>query len=74
MSELNFQLFDPTLFMDSDSSPEDGCDHHDFGFAFNDSNFSDRVLRIYILSESTQPPFGISRPLLSCCFSYFPFI
>ncbi|KAI3744087.1 hypothetical protein L1987_57162 [Smallanthus sonchifolius] len=40
--------------------PEDGCD---FGFAFNDSNFSDRVLRICFFSdpiESTQSPSGSS--------------
>ncbi|XP_019160609.1 PREDICTED: BTB/POZ domain-containing protein POB1-like isoform X2 [Ipomoea nil] len=40
--------------MDSDSSP---ADHHgsgsesDFAFAFNDSNFSDRILRIEVLPD-----------------------
>ncbi|KAL9999131.1 hypothetical protein Hdeb2414_s0503g00906561 [Helianthus debilis subsp. tardiflorus] len=61
MTESNFQLFDPktfdprTLIMDSS---EDACHHGDFAFAFNDSNYSDRVLRIYIFSESTQSPSG----------------
>lgn len=61
MSESNFEVFDPrTLVIDS---PEDGCDHGDFGFAFNNSNFSDRVLRVYIFSEpieSTSSPSGIA--------------
>ncbi|KAI9174514.1 hypothetical protein LWI28_018427 [Acer negundo] len=35
--------------MDSDFSP--GGPDSDFGFAFNDSNFSDRVLRIEIVSD-----------------------
>lgn len=47
--------------MDSDFSPDDGGrtlqphlrsnSDSDFGFAFNDSNFSDRVLRIEILPD-----------------------
>ena len=41
--------------MDSDYSPEVGGGRDgDFGFAFNDSNFSDHVLRIEIINESTE--------------------
>ncbi|XP_022933627.1 BTB/POZ domain-containing protein POB1-like isoform X1 [Cucurbita moschata] len=53
MKDLNSDVFDPTAGMDSDysrascSSPSDA----DFGFAFNDSNFSDRLLRIEIMGE-----------------------
>ncbi|KAM0000169.1 hypothetical protein Hdeb2414_s0441g00894651 [Helianthus debilis subsp. tardiflorus] len=74
MRASNFDLFDPTtLVMDSDFPPEDGCEHGDFAFAFNDSNFSDRILRIYIYSErieSTQSPSGINRPPLSLFFFF----
>ncbi|XP_021997615.1 BTB/POZ domain-containing protein POB1 isoform X2 [Helianthus annuus] len=58
-------------------SPEDACDHGDFSFAFNDSNYSDRVLRIYIFSESTQPPsvrvktVHISSPILAARSPFF---
>ncbi|KAH7550186.1 hypothetical protein JRO89_XS13G0150600 [Xanthoceras sorbifolium] len=45
----NVDLFDPRPTMDSDFSP--GGFDSDFGFAFNDSNFSDRVLRIEIVSD-----------------------
>ncbi|KAF8412162.1 hypothetical protein HHK36_000120 [Tetracentron sinense] len=54
MKESNTDLFDPTTVMDSDFSP---CGNSgvpsdaDFAFAFNDSNFSDRVLRIEIMAE-----------------------
>ncbi|XP_073288722.1 BTB/POZ domain-containing protein POB1-like isoform X1 [Primulina huaijiensis] len=54
MSNLGMDLFDPrSTVMDSDliSSPTRGPDP-DFGFAFNDSNFSDRLLRIEIVSDS----------------------
>ena len=49
-------LFDPrTAVMDSsDYTIEVGRGDGDFGFAFNDSNFSDRILRIEIISESTE--------------------
>ena len=52
MRDSNTDLFDPRTSMDSDSSPGStptvsSCD---FGFAFNDSNFSDRVLRIEIMA------------------------
>ncbi|XP_022019639.1 BTB/POZ domain-containing protein POB1 [Helianthus annuus] len=78
MTESNFELFDPktfdprTLIMDS---PEDACDHGDFGFAFNDSNFSDRVLRIYIFSESPSAvrvkTLHISSPILAARSPFF---
>ncbi|KAK3227964.1 hypothetical protein Dsin_007826 [Dipteronia sinensis] len=45
----NVDLFDPQATMDSDFSP--GGVDSDFGFAFNNSNFSDRVLRIEIVSD-----------------------
>ncbi|KAI5655381.1 hypothetical protein M9H77_32568 [Catharanthus roseus] len=58
---MNVDLFDPRTIMDSDFSPDDGGrtlqphlrsnSDSDFGFAFNDSNFSDRVLRIEILPD-----------------------
>ncbi|KAI3755184.1 hypothetical protein L1987_54979 [Smallanthus sonchifolius] len=58
-----FDAFDPRMVvMDS---PEDGCNHDNFGFTFNDSSFSDLVLRIYIFSWSTQPPSGIDYRLVS---------
>lgn len=40
--------------MDSDYSASDVGRDGDFGFAFNDSNFSDRVLRIEIVAESPE--------------------
>ncbi|KAD4982803.1 hypothetical protein E3N88_19474 [Mikania micrantha] len=40
------------MIMDSECSPHQAvCDHADFRFAFNDSNFSDRLLRIYMSSD-----------------------
>lgn len=38
----------------SDYTIEVGRGDGDFGFAFNDSNFSDRILRIEIISESAE--------------------
>ncbi|XP_031281381.1 BTB/POZ domain-containing protein POB1-like [Pistacia vera] len=49
MKVSNVDLFDPRTIMDSDFSP--GAPDSDFGFAFNDSNFSDRVLRIEIVPD-----------------------
>lgn len=46
---VNVDLFDPQSNMDSDFSS--GLPDSDFGFAFNDSNFSDRVLRIEIIPD-----------------------
>ncbi|GAB4861648.1 Boi protein [Ancistrocladus abbreviatus] len=45
-------LFDPRTEMDSDLDkvPDEG----NFGFAFNDSNFSDRILRIEIMEGSSD--------------------
>ncbi|XVF10478.1 hypothetical protein REPUB_Repub07fG0186500 [Reevesia pubescens] len=51
----NADLVDPRAIMDSDFSPGEasgsGSGDSDFGFAFNDSNFSDRVLRIEIMPD-----------------------
>ncbi|KAL7121481.1 hypothetical protein ACP275_02G184700 [Erythranthe tilingii] len=58
MRDFGLDLFDPrTAVMDSDSnsSPTGGRDP-DFGFAFNDSNFSDRVLRIEIVADPPDAP------------------
>ncbi|CAK9172541.1 unnamed protein product, partial [Ilex paraguariensis] len=53
--ESNVDLFDPRAVMESDFSPGGGniasVSDSDFGFAFNDSNFSDRVLRIEIVPD-----------------------
>ncbi|KAK9749470.1 hypothetical protein RND81_02G128200 [Saponaria officinalis] len=47
MRDLNRDLFDPRTVIEPEfqKSPREG----NFGFAFNDSNFSDRVLRIEIM-------------------------
>ncbi|KAK6918279.1 hypothetical protein RJ641_016701 [Dillenia turbinata] len=52
-------LFDPRTIMDSDhalnrglSSSSSSSSEADFAFAFNDSNFSDRLLRIEIMAGS----------------------
>ena len=37
--------------MDPDFSPVESRLDHDFSFAFNDSNFSDRVLKIEIVAD-----------------------
>lgn len=58
MRDSGLDLIDPTTAeMDSDplSSPNGGRDP-DFGFAFNDPNFSDRVLRIEIVSDPPDAP------------------
>lgn len=65
MKDLNVDLFDPRSTMDADFSPGGGAERPiehrhgsssdaDFAFAFNDSNFSDRVLRIEILPDLTD--------------------
>lgn len=54
MRESNVDLFDPRTIMDSDFSPgglSASSSDSDFAFAFNDSNFSDRVLRIEIIPD-----------------------
>ncbi|XP_044492325.1 BTB/POZ domain-containing protein POB1-like isoform X2 [Mangifera indica] len=57
MRETNTDLFDPRTVMDSDFSRTASASEGDFGFAFNDSNFSDRLLRIEIMGEQAD-----SRP------------
>lgn len=57
MRETNTDLFDPRTVMDSDFSRTASASDGDFGFAFNDSNFSDRLLRIEIMGEQAD-----SRP------------
>ncbi|KAJ0052516.1 hypothetical protein Pint_00525 [Pistacia integerrima] len=57
MRETNTDLFDPRTEMDSDFSRTASSSDGDFGFAFNDSNFSDRLLRIEIMGEQAD-----SRP------------
>ncbi|XP_059634291.1 BTB/POZ domain-containing protein POB1-like [Cornus florida] len=54
MRDAKLDLFDPRTVMDSDYLPDGGSRDGDFGFAFNDSNFSDRVLRIEIMAESPE--------------------
>ncbi|CAL5360156.1 unnamed protein product [Camellia sinensis] len=55
MKQLNVDLLDSRTIMDSDFSPGGGLSGSgtdtDFAFAFNDSNFSDRVLRIEIVPD-----------------------
>ncbi|CAA0842539.1 BTB/POZ domain-containing protein [Striga hermonthica] len=61
MMPWGLDLFDPrtaTMESDSSSSPTGGRDP-DFGFAFNDSNFSDRLLQIEIVAD---PPDGQTEP------------
>ncbi|KAK7258550.1 hypothetical protein RIF29_24130 [Crotalaria pallida] len=62
MKDFNSDLFDPgtatTVMEDSsDSSRRASSSDADFAFAFNDSNFSDRILRIEIMSDplDTRP-------------------
>lgn len=55
MKDSNTDLFDPRSTMESDFPPGElatgsGSDS-DFAFAFNDRNFSDRVLRIEIIPD-----------------------
>lgn len=55
MRDSNTDLFDPCSTMESDFPPGglatgSGSDS-DFAFAFNDKNFSDRVLRIEIIPD-----------------------
>lgn len=51
---MNTDLFDPRSVMDSDFSRGPSAGEADFGFAFNDSNFSDRVLRIEIVADPAE--------------------
>ncbi|GFS38760.1 BTB/POZ domain-containing protein [Actinidia chinensis var. chinensis] len=63
MRETNSDLFDPRTVMDSDYFPNGGRDG-DFGFAFNDSNFSDRLLQIEIVADPPE-----TRPDGDACHS-----
>ncbi|XP_044502695.1 BTB/POZ domain-containing protein POB1-like isoform X2 [Mangifera indica] len=54
MRETNTDLFDPRTEMDSDSSRTASASDGDFGFAFNDSNFSDRLLMIEIMDDQSD--------------------
>ncbi|KAF7826124.1 BTB/POZ domain-containing protein POB1-like [Senna tora] len=57
MKGFNTDLFDPGMVgtvMDSDYSSGASASDADFGFAFNDSNFSDRILRIEIMGDPAQ--------------------
>lgn len=51
MKDSNSDLFDPVVAMESDWSHAGSTSDADFAFAFNDSNFSDRVLRIEIMAD-----------------------
>ncbi|CAL0315338.1 unnamed protein product [Lupinus luteus] len=51
MKDLNSDLFDPVTVMESEWSRAGSSSDSDFGFAFNDRNFSDRVLRIEIMGD-----------------------
>ncbi|KAD7116976.1 hypothetical protein E3N88_04244 [Mikania micrantha] len=53
MKDLNLDLCDPrAAVMNSDHLPDDCRGPGDFGFAFNNSNFSDRLLCIEIVSDA----------------------
>ncbi|XP_020212377.1 BTB/POZ domain-containing protein POB1 [Cajanus cajan] len=56
MKDFNSDLFDPATVMDSSSdySRSASSSDADFGFAFNDSNFSDRMLRIEIMGDPLE--------------------
>ncbi|GER26468.1 BTB/POZ/Kelch-associated protein [Striga asiatica] len=55
MRDSGLDLFDPKTTGEDSSSPG-GSRDPDFGFAFNDSNFSDRVLRIEIVADPSEAP------------------
>ncbi|GAV77002.1 BTB domain-containing protein/BACK domain-containing protein [Cephalotus follicularis] len=55
MKDSNTDLFNPRTVMESDyTARESSCTDGNFGFAFNDSNFSDRLLRIEIMGGSIE--------------------
>lgn len=63
MKGSNSDLFDPITEMEPLNSRGRASTDADFGFAFNDSNFSDRVLRIEItgdLADSSSDGDGCS--------------
>ncbi|XP_061349845.1 BTB/POZ domain-containing protein POB1-like isoform X1 [Gastrolobium bilobum] len=57
MKDSISDLFDPVMVMESEWSRGSSTSDADFAFAFNDSNFSDRVLRIEIMCDpvDTRP-------------------
>ncbi|CAL5196011.1 unnamed protein product [Lathyrus oleraceus] len=56
MKDLNSDLFDPVTVMESEWAHGGASNSDaDFGFAFNDSNFSDRILRIEIMADPVDP-------------------
>ncbi|KAK7332779.1 hypothetical protein VNO80_29534 [Phaseolus coccineus] len=60
MRDFSLDLFDPGTTMESSSSSDysrsASSSDSDFGFAFNDSNFSDRILRIEIMIDLEATP------------------
>ncbi|KAK8468765.1 hypothetical protein PHAVU_006G109600 [Phaseolus vulgaris] len=60
MRDFSLDLFDPGMTMESSSSSDysrsASSSDSDFGFAFNDSNFSDRILRIEIMIDVVEAP------------------
>lgn len=46
------EFVDPALVMESERSHGGTSSESDFGFAFNDINFSDRLLRIEVINEN----------------------
>ncbi|KAL7606661.1 hypothetical protein Lser_V15G15732 [Lactuca serriola] len=70
MRDSSLDLFDHrTAVMESSYSSEVGRSDDDFGFAFNDSNFSDRLLCIEIVSEPLGfRPDGEGCMNLAACF------
>lgn len=49
----NTDLFETLVVMEPETSG-DGVYDDDFGFAFNDSNFSDRILRIEVMEDPIE--------------------
>lgn len=54
MKDFNSDLFEPGTVMDSETDLSRVSTDADFGFAFNDSNFSDRILRIEIMDDPVE--------------------
>lgn len=59
MKDFNLDLFDPAETVMESSSSSDysrtaSSSDADFGFAFNDSNFSDRILHIEIMADHDE--------------------
>ncbi|XP_054794141.1 BTB/POZ domain-containing protein At2g46260-like [Prosopis cineraria] len=54
MKDFNTDLFHPATVMDSDYSSGASPSDANFAFAFNVSNFSDRILRIEIMGDSAE--------------------